>query len=200
VENILYRIRAPAFHVDTSRQQKQERQDRGSRREGDMSGLTADDETYLRRAIALADAAVDSGSRPFGSVIVDADGEIVAEAYSTQQADSDWTAHAEMNALRAAGKKRSWDELAGCTLYASADPCPMCAGGVYWSNIRRVVFGVDAAATRSLRQGSRQAAGLRMSCREVLDRAPHPIAVLGPALVEEAIRPHRRFWTPELPT
>jgi tRNA(Arg) A34 adenosine deaminase TadA len=165
-----------------------------------MSKLTPDDERHLRRAIALAETAVEGGNRPFGSVIVDAEGEVVAEAYSTQQDDRDWTAHAEMNALRAAGQKRSWDELAGCTLYASGDPCPMCAGGVYWSNIRRVVFGVDEASMRPLRQTNRQAAGILMSCREVLAKAPHVIEVVGPALVDEALEPHKRFWKPSMKT
>lgn len=159
-----------------------------------MPDLTSDDERHLRRAIALAGAAADTGNRPFGSMIVDAKGEIVAEGYSTQQGDRDWTAHAEMNVVRAAGKKRSWDELAGCTLYASGDPCPMCAGAVYWSNIRRVVFGVDEASMRPLRQSNRQAAGILMSCREVLAKAPHSIEVIGPALVDEVVQPHKRFW------
>lgn len=161
-----------------------------------MTKLTQKDERHLRRAIALADAAVDGGNRPFGSVIVDARGEIVAEAYSTQQADRDWTAHAEMNAIREAGKRLSWSELAGCTLYASGDPCPMCAGAVYWSNIRRVVFGVDELSMRPLRQNNLQGAGLLMSCREVLSKAPHSIEVVGPALQDEAIQPHNRFWKP----
>jgi tRNA(Arg) A34 adenosine deaminase TadA len=165
-----------------------------------MTGLTADDERHLRRAIALADAAVDGGNRPFGSVLVDAQGEVVAEGYSTQQGDRDWTAHAEMNVIRTAGKKRSWEELGGCTLYASGDPCPMCAGAVYWSNIRRVVFGIDEATMRPLRQGNHQAAGLRMSCHEVLSKAPHMIKVIGPALVDEAIRPHKRFWNSSIKT
>lgn len=165
-----------------------------------MNGLMPNDEKHLRRAIALANAAVDVGCRPFGCVIVDANGVVVAEAFSTQQTSQDWTAHGEMNALRAAGKARSWQELGGCTLYSNGDPCPMCAGGVYWSNIRRVVFGVDEALMRPLRQGHRQAAGILMSCREVLAKAPHSIEVLGPALVDEAIQPLRRFWESSMKT
>ena len=163
-----------------------------------MNDLTECDALHLRRAIALAQAAVDRGNRPFGAVIVDKHGKTVAEAFSSQQADRDWTAHAEMNALRAAGKILSWEDLEHCTIYASGDPCPMCAGGIYWSNLRRVVFGVDEKTMRPLRRDNPQGAGLLMSCREVLNRAQHRIEVLGPALVAEAIEPHRAFWKPSL--
>jgi tRNA(adenine34) deaminase len=161
-----------------------------------MSNPTADDEAHLRRAIALARLAVDSGNRPFGAVIVDGRGEVVAEGFSTQQTDCDWTAHAEMNVLRKAGKVLSWDELGKCTLYASGDPCPVCSGAMYWSNVRRLVFGIDEAAMRPFRRDNVQGAGLLMSCREVLARSPHGIEVIGPMLVQEAIEPHRRFWKP----
>jgi tRNA(Arg) A34 adenosine deaminase TadA len=163
-----------------------------------MSNVTVDDEKHLRRAIALAELAVDSGCRPFGAVIVDGDGEVVAEGYSTQQSDRDWTAHAEMNVLRKAGKMLSWDDLGKCTLYASGDPCPMCSGAMYWSNVRRLVFGIDEEAMRTFRGDNPQGAGLLMSCREVLVRSPHKIEVIGPTLVEEAIEPHKRFWKPSM--
>jgi tRNA(Arg) A34 adenosine deaminase TadA len=163
-----------------------------------MSNPTAGDEMHLRRAIGLAQLAVENGSRPFGAVVVSGRGEVVAEGYSTQQSDRDWTAHAEMNVLRQAGKMLSWDELGECTLYASGDPCPMCSGAMYWSNVRRLVFGIDEAAMRPFRAGNVQGAGLLMSCREVLERSPYKIEVIGPMLVEEAIEPHRRYWKPSM--
>src|SRR5258708_2852591 len=135
-----------------------------------MTELSTDDEKYLRRAIALADAAVDSGNRPFGALVVDGDGTVVAEGYSTQQSDRDWTAHAEMNVLRAAGRTVSWE-----------------------ANVRRLVFGLGEASMRPLRSGNPQGRGLAMSCRDVLSTSAHPIEVIGPALEEEPIEPHRRF-------
>jgi tRNA(Arg) A34 adenosine deaminase TadA len=164
-----------------------------------MTNLSQRDESFLRRAISLAHEAVQQGNRPFGSLIVDRLGNIIAEAVSTQRQDRDWTAHAEMKAVRAAGKVLSWDQLAECTIYASGDPCPMCAGAIYWSNIRRVVFGVDEVNMRPLRQGNAQGAGLLMTCREVLARSQHEIEVVGPALVSEALEPHKVFWRPSMP-
>jgi tRNA(adenine34) deaminase len=72
----------------------------------------------------------------------------------------------------------------------------MCSGAMYWSNVRRLVFGIDEAAMRPFRRDNAQGAGLLMSCREVLARSPHGIEVIGPMLVQEAIEPHRRFWKP----
>lgn len=84
------------------------------------AGLSATDETCLRRAISLAETAVAQGRRPFGAVVALASGAIVAEAGAIQATNTrDWTAHSEMQALRAASALLSWDELADCTLYAS---------------------------------------------------------------------------------
>jgi hypothetical protein len=69
---------------------------------------------------------------------------------------------------------------------------------MYWSNVRRLVFGIDEAAMRPFRESNPQGAGLLMSCREVLDRSPHRIEVIGPMLVEEAIEPHKRYWKPSM--
>ena len=159
-----------------------------------MDDLTDTDKSHLLRSIALAHAAVDRGSRPFGSVLVDGREQVVAESYSTQIEDRDWTAHAEMKVLRAAGKILSWDELARVTIYASGEPCPMCAAAIYWCNVRRLVFGLDEVAMRDFRRSHAQGAGIDMSCREVLSRSPRNIEVIGPALIAEATAPHTRVW------
>ncbi|MGD9812488.1 MAG: nucleoside deaminase [Sphingobium sp.] len=165
-----------------------------------MSDLADWDKQYLRQAISLAGAAVDSGKRPFGAVIVDDRGAVISAGCSTQQDDRDWTAHAEMNVLRAAGRRLSWDELAKCTLYASSDPCPMCAGALYWSNVRRLVFGLNEMAMRPFRRDDPRIMGLSMTSREVLNRSPRPIEVIGPALIDEAIEPYRRLLQRPRPT
>jgi tRNA(adenine34) deaminase len=167
--------------------------------EGSMGHFSDRDESHLRRAIALAEEAVESGRRPFGALVVAQDGSVVAEATSDQQGDRDWTAHAEIKAIRAAGQVLSWSELERATLYASSDPCPMCAGSMYWSNLRRVVYGLGEAGMRSLRSENAKGRGLEMSCREVLARSSHPIEVIGPVLEDAAIVAHRRYWTVHRP-
>jgi tRNA(Arg) A34 adenosine deaminase TadA len=100
---------------------------------------------FLRRAIALATENVLSGSGgPFGAVIV-RDGQIVAEAVNTVTATLDPTAHAEVNAIRAAAKALDSFTLSGCQLYTSCEPCPMCFAASHWARMDAVYFGASAA-------------------------------------------------------
>jgi tRNA(Arg) A34 adenosine deaminase TadA len=86
------------------------------------------DENFLRDAIALAEQSVAEGARPFGAVVVDGGGKVVARAKAVAPVDPrDWTAHSEVQALRTASAALSWDELAKATIYA-ASPAP-CARG-----------------------------------------------------------------------
>lgn len=159
------------------------------------ASLTDQDFALLRRAIALAESAAAAGRRPFGAVVARANGAVVAETGSVPpEALRDWTAHSEMAALRAASGVLSWDELADCTLYASAEPCPMCAAAMFWCNISRLVFSAPESAVRELRAPFARAAGLEMGAAEVLARAPRHITVLGPILAEEGLAAHRAFW------
>lgn len=153
------------------------------------------DALYLGRAIALSVEASTRGNRPFGAVIASRDGELIAQAGNANVETGDCTAHAEMQALRLASPKTSREGFAQATMYASGEPCVMCAGAIFWSNIRRVVFGIDAVRLRGFRATQTQAGDLALSCREVFAASPHAIEVVGPALLAEATRPHTAFWS-----
>ena len=100
---------------------------------------------FLRRAIALATQNVVSGSGgPFAAVIV-RDGKIVGEGVNTVTATSDPTAHGEVNAIRAAAKALGTFTLAGCELYTSCEPCPMCLSASYWARLDAVYYGASAS-------------------------------------------------------
>ncbi len=100
---------------------------------------------FLRRAIALATANVMSGAGgPFGAVVV-RDGQVVAEAANTVTATNDPTAHAEVNAIRAAAKVLGVFTLTGCQLYSSCEPCPMCLAAAHWARMDAIYFGASAA-------------------------------------------------------
>ena len=77
---------------------------------------------------------------PFGSVVVK-DGEIIGRGHNCVLRDNDPTAHAEVNAIRAACKKVGSYDLSGCVLYTTAYPCPMCLSAIIWANIKKVYFG-----------------------------------------------------------
>lgn len=156
--------------------------------------LTDRDATYLRQAIALSQTARERGNRPFGAVIVSASGEVLVEAWNRNAETGDCTAHAETSAVREASPKFSRDLLAGATLYSSGEPCVMCAGAIFWSNIRRVVFGIDAVSLRVFRGEVGEQRDAELSCRDVFEASPHAIECIGPALLGEASEPHVGFW------
>jgi len=100
---------------------------------------------FLRRAIALAtENAVSGAGGPFGAVIV-RDGKIVGEGVNTVTTGNDPTAHGEVNAIRAAAKALGTFVLAGCELYTSCEPCPMCLAASYWARIDAIYYGACAA-------------------------------------------------------
>jgi guanine deaminase len=95
--------------------------------------------TYIRRAIELAERNIDRGGGPFGAVIVK-DGEVIAEASNQVTRSNDPTAHAEIVAIREAGRKLNNFDLSGCAIYTSCEPCPMCLGAIYWARITEVWY------------------------------------------------------------
>jgi tRNA(Arg) A34 adenosine deaminase TadA len=107
----------------------------------DPRQTTAEDERFMRHAIKLGEQAalVDATGGPFGCVIVK-DGKIIAEGSNHVVSENDPTWHGEMEAIRTAAKKLGTFNLAGCTLYTTGEPCPMCAGAIFWARIDRVVY------------------------------------------------------------
>ncbi|GAY29231.1 guanine deaminase [Bacteroidaceae bacterium] len=102
----------------------------------------------MKRAIELATENVSRGGGPFGAVIA-RNGNIIAEGVNRVTANHDPTAHAEVQAIRAAASKLGSFTLEGCDIYASCEPCPMCLGAIYWARLSRLFYGgtqKDAAA------------------------------------------------------
>ena len=96
----------------------------------------------MRKAIGLSVRNVAMGGGPFGAVIA-RDGEIIATGVNRVTADHDPTAHAEVNAIRAAAEKLGTYDLSGCEIYTSCEPCPMCLGAIYWAHLDRMYYGND---------------------------------------------------------
>lgn len=96
-------------------------------------------EQFLREAIALARANVEKGGRPFGAVVV-RDGAILAAAANSVIDTNDPTAHAELNAIRAASQRLGSADLGDCSVFASGHPCPMCMAAMRLAGIRAVTY------------------------------------------------------------
>ncbi len=101
-----------------------------------------DDEYFMRRALQEAEQAYDAGEIPVGAVIV-IDNQIIARAHNLTERLTDVTAHAEMQAITMASSYLGGKYLKNCTLYVTLEPCTMCAGALYWSQIARVVYGAS---------------------------------------------------------
>ena len=94
----------------------------------------------MRQALSEAQAAAERGEVPVGAVVVYGD-RIVARGHNLTEALSDATAHAEMQAITAAAGRIGGKDLRECRLYVTVEPCPMCAGACYWSQIGQVIYG-----------------------------------------------------------
>lgn len=157
-----------------------------------MAEPTARDHQLLTDVLALAQRSRDEGHHPFAALVADAGGNVIAQAMNASS--SDRTAHAEMNALRIASSRHSPDQLAGATLYTSAEPCAMCAGGAYWSGVGRVVYAMSEATLLSLTGSDPENPTLSLPCRTVFAAGQRPTKVIGPLREDEAAAAHAGFW------
>lgn len=156
--------------------------------------LKVPDGLYLRQAIGLSRTARERGNRPFGSLIVAADGSVLGQGWNSNGETGDCTAHAEVQAIRDACQRHGREVMETATLYASGEPCVMCAGAIFWANLRRVVYGIDEQRLRVFRGDRLEQRDVELSCREVFQAAPFAVECIGPALIDEASAPHVGAW------
>jgi tRNA(adenine34) deaminase len=100
------------------------------------------DEYFMKKALQEAEMAFDKGEIPVGALIV-IDNKVIARSHNLTELLNDVTAHAEMQTITAAANFLGGKYLVGCTLYVTLEPCQMCAGALYWSQISKIVFGAS---------------------------------------------------------
>ncbi|WP_150538647.1 tRNA adenosine(34) deaminase TadA [Actinobacillus vicugnae] len=115
--------------------------------------ISEQDIHFMQQALALADRAEAIGEIPVGAVLVDSNGKMLGEGWNQVIQLSDPSAHAEILAIRQAGKALNNYRLLDCTLYVTLEPCSMCAGAILHSRIKRLVFGASDYKTGAI--GSR---------------------------------------------
>ncbi len=152
------------------------------------------DAFFLKQVIALSQRSRDEGHHPFAAMVVNANGKVISAAMNASSKDR--TAHAEMNALRAASSQFSPAELAGATLCTSAEPCAMCSGGAYWTGVGRVVYALAEESLLALTGSDPENPTLSVPCCEVFARGQRNVDVVGPVMEDEATVPHLGFWHP----
>ena len=140
-----------------------------------------------QRTLSIAKASADQGNFPFGCLLADANGVILEEAGNTVVTDNNAIAHCELNlVLQMAGKYEA-SFLQTCTVYASTEPCPMCAGALYWSGVGRIVYALDKETYHALSKTIDPAHVFGMSCKALLATGGRAVEVVGPVLSEEAM-------------
>ena len=104
--------------------------------------IRLDDNYFMKQALIEAQKAYESGEVPVGAVVV-VDQKIIARAHNLTERLTDVTAHAEMQAITSAANFLNGKYLKGCTIYVTLEPCVMCLGALYWSQLRRIVYGAS---------------------------------------------------------
>ena len=104
--------------------------------------IRLDDNYFMKQALIEAQKAYESGEVPVGAVVV-VDQKIIARAHNLTERLTDVTAHAEMQAITSAANFLNGKYLKGCTIYVTLEPCVMCLGALYWSQLSRIVFGAS---------------------------------------------------------
>jgi tRNA(Arg) A34 adenosine deaminase TadA len=152
------------------------------------------DEDYLRLTLAIARQARSAGNHPFGAILVGPDGSVLLEAGNAHGNAGDRTGHAERVLMTRASLAYSADFLAGCAMYASAEPCAMCAGSAYWAGVGRVVYGLSERNLAALIGPHQENLTMDLPCRVVLGAGQRVIEVVGPLLEDESRAVHDGFW------
>lgn len=157
--------------------------------------LSPRDLELLRMTIRLSDESKARGRHPFAALVADEHGEVVVTAgNNSMPPEGDPTQHAELVAAAQAARRLTPEQLARCTLFTSAEPCCMCAGAIYWTNIGRVVYALSEHTLLGLTGDHPENPTFSLPCREVFVRGQHKVEVVGPLLEDEAAAPHRGFW------
>lgn len=157
--------------------------------------FTPADRARLAETIADSRIARNMGRFPFAAQIVARDGTVLARSINSVHADCDPTAHAEVAAIREAAKRTGRpDGLAGATIYASGEPCAMCAGAIHWSGLSRLVFAVGEERLTRLYGNDPRLVPLRVTARQVLLWTGAQVDVIGPCLEDEGGEVHEGFW------
>ncbi len=133
--------------------------------------------TFMQKALELAKLAAQNDEVPVGALIVDAQGNIIAEACNTREKDRDPLGHAELKAIKLASQKLNNWRLENCTLYVTLEPCPMCLSAMREARIGQLVFAAYDGKGGALSLGYRLHQDLRLN---------HRFAVIGGILQSEA--------------
>lgn len=160
--------------------------------------VTKKDIEIMYEAARVATESRKGGNHPFGAILADKDGTILLEQENEVVTEHNDCGHAETALLIRASKKYSRDFLATCTLYTTIEPCAMCTGALYWTNVGRLVYALSEELLLELTGSNEENPTLSLPSREVIDRGQKDIIVVGPIddkeLSDRIVQDHIGFW------
>lgn len=156
--------------------------------------IELDHEAFLRMAIEESRKAKESGVHPFASILVGPDGTVLMTQHNAFMPDHDMTGHAERVLMTRASTTLPRDLLRECTIYTSAEPCAMCAGAIYWTGLKRVVYGLTEKDLKKITGDHPDNPTLDLPCEIVFAAGQRQVEVIGPMLEAEAAAVHEGAW------
>lgn len=158
------------------------------------AGPALDHVALLRLSIEESRKARDGGNHPFACILVGPDGTVLMTQHNAFMPDHDMTGHAERVLMTRASTTLPHDLLKECTIYTSAEPCAMCAGAIYWTGLKRVVYGLTEKNLKKITGNHPENPTLDLPCEVVFAAGQRKVEVIGPMLEEEAAEVHKGFW------
>ena len=151
---------------------------------------------YLREAVKVSIQSVEDGNHPFGAILVSPEGEIILRQGNVEVTENSSIGHAETKLMEAAGKKFDKDYLWNCTMYTTCEPCVMCCGATYWTNVGTIVFGVSEEKLLEMTGSDDRNPTFNLPSRDIFSKGQKDIKVVGPILemTDEILQPHLKYW------
>ena len=153
-----------------------------------------DHETLLRIAIDESRKARLAGHHPFAAILTGPDCTVLMTQHNAYMPHHDMTGHAERVLMTRASTTYPPEILKDCTIYTSAEPCAMCAGAIYWTGLKRVVYGLSEKRLKTITGNHPENPTLDLPCQVVFAAGQRQMEVIGPLLEDEAAEVHNGAW------
>jgi len=148
---------------------------------------------FIYKALEVAERSMRKGNLPFGCILVDELGAIIEEGENTVISSSDNIAHCEINLVHQLAGKYGWEYLNQCAVFASTEPCAMCAAAIYWSGIGKLVYGLSKERYHEVAGTDNPNYILNLHADELLAKGGRKMEIIGP-LIEEEIASKYAGW------
>lgn len=150
---------------------------------------------FIDRTVELSFNALKNGNNPFAALLLSKENKILLEQKNIERVSGDCTCHAETVLIRQASIRYSKAFLKDCKLVSIAEPCAMCSGAIYWSNVGTVIYGLSESKLLELTGNNPLNPTMSLPCRTVFASGQKDITIIGPLFEEEIVRKIAPVWS-----